>query len=602
MTSPAKPQGRRDWIGRLFGAVLVGTTLSLFLAAFVAGPLAGSACAAESDPRVDLKVLLISGNGAEPSLRAWQAQLSAQQVPFDTVVLESSQMTTETLSAEPGHGRYQAVVVATSELLTGGAPGRSLDQDEQDVVATYERTFNVRQVVAFAAAVPGLGLDFAAVTDLGGTVAHVTPEGRDTFGDLAGPVPIMGVQGHPATPTPDGMARVEVAADDGRALVASTTTGDGRQIMVVTLNTSPTLLHAQLLGNGLLRWVTRGIHLGLRRIYLAAQVDDVFLPNFRWDVDTDRTSPARTVRMTAADVDRAASWSRRQHFRIDLAFNAFGRAPQLCSALLRHKAEFGWLNHTYSHTSFDDLSVNAMVGEIERNREWADAQRLPLDRHELVTGAHSGLGNPNLPSALAATGTSVIADDASVSPDSRLLGPARTVPRFPTDLYYDVGTFEEQLDEYNYTAYESCQESGKSCLSAPVTFPMFVAGQARTILAHMLANNPRPHYFHQSNLAEDATFFPVLDEVLAQYRSAVTAPIVQQTLSEAGMEMARQERWSQALTQGTVRATIAGGKILLEASAEVDAPLTGWAGGEPYAGEHSGWVRLPAGKAVTFVP
>ena len=37
-----------------------------------------------------------------------------------------------------------------------------------------------------------------------------------------------------------------------------------------------------MLAPGLVNWLTRGVHLGFDRSYLAVHVDDVLLPNVRW--------------------------------------------------------------------------------------------------------------------------------------------------------------------------------------------------------------------------------------------------------------------------------------------------------------------------------
>ena len=44
------------------------------------------------------------------------------------------------------------------------------------------------------------------------------------------------------------------------------------------------MIHAQLLRHGMLSWATRGVYLGSARDYLELQIDDVFLPNDRWDI------------------------------------------------------------------------------------------------------------------------------------------------------------------------------------------------------------------------------------------------------------------------------------------------------------------------------
>ena len=53
--------------------------------------------------------------------------------------------------------------------------------------------------------------------------------------------------------------------------------------------------HNQALRHGMLNWVTRGVFLGYQRNYLGLDVDDVFLPDDKWDPAT-HTSPTTTRR------------------------------------------------------------------------------------------------------------------------------------------------------------------------------------------------------------------------------------------------------------------------------------------------------------------
>ncbi len=149
-----------------------------------------------------------------------------------------------------------------------------------------------------------------------------------------------------------------------------------------------------------------------------------------------------------------------------------------------------------------------------------------------MTGEHSGLNNPNLAPALADNGIAYTASDASREPGQRLIGSTLTVPRHPTNIFYNVGTKAEQLDEYNYIYYEACVSS---CLTAPARWEQYVANEVAIMFRHVAMNDAYPHYAHASNLAEDAVLLPVVDAFLAKYRSLFTAAIVDPTLSDAGL-------------------------------------------------------------------
>ena len=60
--------------------------------------------------------------------------------------------------------------------------------------------------------------------------------------------------------------------------------------------------HHQLLRDGMLDWVTRGVFLGYPRNYLGLDVDDVFLPDDKWDAVHNVTNYDETHPDDAQDV------------------------------------------------------------------------------------------------------------------------------------------------------------------------------------------------------------------------------------------------------------------------------------------------------------
>ena len=69
----------------------------------------------------------------------------------------------------------------------------------------------------------------------------------------------------------------------------------------------------------LIAWLTRGVHFGVDRSYLAVHIDDVLLPNARWLPDVncavgadcpDTVGPLPLIRMTPDDVAYAVEWQR----------------------------------------------------------------------------------------------------------------------------------------------------------------------------------------------------------------------------------------------------------------------------------------------------
>src|SRR5215210_8752865 len=89
--------------------------------ALAAAMMPVGASAASPGQRVDMKVLVLSANGTEPSYDAWKAQLKREGVPFDTFVAKDRHaagdtLTPSLLAAGSSRAKYQAVIVATGGL------------------------------------------------------------------------------------------------------------------------------------------------------------------------------------------------------------------------------------------------------------------------------------------------------------------------------------------------------------------------------------------------------------------------------------------------------------------------------------------------------
>jgi hypothetical protein len=323
-----------------------------------------------------------------------------------------------------------------------------------------------------------------------------------------------------------------------------------------------------------------------------------------------------------------------------------GGTDPLATQLLADKAQYRWINHTYTHPFLGCVQDTSTVpwscaknadgstrymsradisAQIRDNHNWGVTKGLPLDRTELVTGEHSGLktlpqqpdDNPNLARALADNGVKWIASDNSRDPAQRPVGAALTVPRYPMNVYYNVGTEEEMADEYNWI-YTSAADGGSgicennpasTCLDEPLDTATgyddhIVPLEARTALGHAISNDPRPHYAHQSNLAEDRTLYPVLDKVLADYRAlfADNTPVENLAQSAIGTELQRRAAWQSALAKGSVTAYRIGNTVTVTAPSGTQIPVTAPQGtvkqlligttafGTPYAGERSAWT------------
>ncbi|MEW6581994.1 MAG: hypothetical protein AB1416_04455, partial [Actinomycetota bacterium] len=594
------------------------------LALAATAPLAlGVASRPEPGTRIDMKVLLLSADGQETGFAAWKAALDREGVPYDAKIADSESPFTDATFADyaANRAKYQAVILASGDLVrpVGTAPDiqylTALSDAEWAALAKFESTFGVRQISDETTPGPLHGMNppvSLVPAEQGGQVGQLTATGLQAFPYLKGPVPIdAGSAGYQSTPVAGADFQTLLTGPNSSSYLGVYTHPDGREEMVMTVPGNQHQIHNALLRHGMLNWVTRGVYLGYQRDYFEMQVDDVFLTDDRWDVTTNTTPcdvasppdpcPVSPVLMTPADVDQAIAWQNQNGLKLDMVFNGFGGqsgTPATTSGLtgkfLASAGQFRWINHTYTHENLDTLSQAELEAEIATNITFANTHSLPIDPTELVTGEHSGLHNPAMPAALNAIGIKWIGADNSREPDQYAIGGALTVPRHPSNVYYNVGTRAEQLDEYNHVYLAppagACVASPtNTCLAAPATWEQYVASERDIMFRHLVANDPRPHYAHQSNLAEDRTLYDVMDATIGKYRTYYSTPLMQLTHAQIGAELKRQAKWKADRDAGKVTAFIRDGKVYLDTTETLEVPLTGTTVGGLYGGQTSGW-------------
>lgn len=382
------------------------------------------------------------------------------------------------------------------------------------------------------------------------------------------------------------------------------------------------------------------------------------------------------ILMSTADVDALEAFQRRTGLYLDLAFNGDGyrqanqtladleaqRAAggevterqlsearagvQLIEYLIARAGSFRWINHTFTHDNLDDPSFatyDKLYGEITYNIAFAlDQLRVGptlFSAQELVTGQHSGLAglavprdNPNLAQALTDSGVLWIGADDSLSTEKQqrsiqgdsAIFKTLTVPRYPMNIYYNVARKDEEIDEYKWT-YALPADGGNckpsettTCLKKPLDpvkgFDDYILGkEANIALKHVLKNSPRPHYVHQSNLAEDRILYPMLDAVLRDYGATFdsSVPLMNLSMAQFGEELRLQTRWRKHLTntRSQLKAYVEGGRLVIKRQGyEEMVPLTlpekpseTIAGIDAYSGVYNGW-HSPAAEASIALP
>ncbi len=202
----------------------------------------------------------------------------------------------------------------------------------------------------------------------------------------------------------------------------------------------------------------------------------------------------------------------------------------------------------------------------------------------------------------------------------------RAVPRYPSNVYYNVSRQGQQLDEYNWIYVAPANGGGcvpipqvTTCRTTPATWSEYVASENNVMFRHLMGNDPRPHFMHQSNLADynpalpatdpnqGGILYPVIDGLLGRYDAAIDrakTPLVQLTSAQVAATLAQQHTWAAHLAAGDVTAWLQDGKLHVKntSAGAVDVPLTGTTVGELYGGQRSGWKSIAAGAEEVLTP
>jgi len=679
---------------RLSTVAMAGLLVAMTLSA-----IAPSAGAAVGPSRIDLRVLVLSNGDAttEALAAAMDAEgvpytkVMLNQAGRPTI---DAAFLSDTVGGVP-RAKFEAVIAPNDNPFASGSSEMSALADYERTFAIRQvDTFTFPSAAVgltttggFEGSLDGMTAQVTAAgapgpfSYLRGTVPidNYDPAVSESYGYLAIPAP-----GPAQTFTP--LVDVAVPGSTARGSIIGAFTADGREQMVMTIVANPFQTYFRALTHGIITWATKGIHLGHSRNYFTVQVDDILAADSQWSIpdnctpgeDCPATVTTPDLRMTPADVDALVAWQNQHGFKLVMAYNAEESVSRiadngsdaLTAAFLANKDQFPWLNHTYSHeflsctkvfatpppagnptgegaaalpwTCLTDASgsiiwvtKDVIEGEINNNIAWAQANGVPINPTELLTGEHSGLfylpqvptDNPNFVAAINELGIKSTGADASRDPDSRAVGGAMTFPRHPMALWFNVATKAAEVDEYNWIYNTRANGGGGFCEDHPdistciapldpaTGFDSYILPtETRFDLMNIITNDARPHYVHQPNLTEDRLLYPVLDSILGEFNSlfADNAPIVQPSVTDLTTVLSNQQQWKTA--QNNVSAYLLNGQVTVQSTdgAAHAVPLTVPTGtkvstaagadfGESYAGERSAWTTIGAAP-VTVVP
>ena len=590
---------------------------------------------------LDARLLVITADGTDPAYAAIAESLRYLGTPFDTFNPSLEPDLTADRLASGSRGHYYGVILDRGNLSTGSVS--ALSATEWAVLGDYEARFQVRRVALYAYPEASYGLAPAsAAVDTTTTPwpIHCTEGGAVVFAstNCSAGLTIKGAFAYPATAT--GSTTTPLLVDDGGGVFAAIfTDAFAREYLSLTFAQTPSLVHSLSLIHDLVRWVTRGLFLGERHVYLASQIDDLFLASVLYpncigacgDGGVDGAgvggapvttmgdggaADGRTYRLTELDLQALADWQLgpranplTSDLRFDWALNGDG-ADVSDPLTIRAQAlgsSFKWISHTWDHALLDDISYAAALAEFTRNNALVSSLGLlPYDIRSLVTPAISGLNNPDAIHAAFDAGIRFLVGDTSVagwnntSPNAGIYSAFQSevliIPRRPTNLFYNVSLPDQWQAEYNgiYRSYWGRDLSYAEILDV----------ESNVLLQDLLRGANNPWMFHQANARDygggQSLLSDLHDRVLAKYAGASRLPIVSDTMDVLGHRVAMRMQYDRAQATAVIGP---GAQITVRVVNAASVPVTGLctALAETYAGQKISHLELAAGAQATFL-
>jgi hypothetical protein len=614
------------------------------------------------DP-VDLRILVIAADGSEADLPAIKQVLDYLGEPYAVYVASQTPggLTPDKLSSGP-HGFYEGVILTTGALgyNNNGTWQIALSATEWQNLWNYEMTFHIRQVTWYTYPTPDYGFNWpTGAVDTRNSPINATfstsgtPSGQALFGsyvNTANPLTIQYAYTYLATPLSDGNTYPLLTDGSGNALGAVRNYPDGRQNLALTFDSNPNLIHALVLAYGLVNWVTKGLFLGERHIYMSPQVDDVLIQDHTWPpgtpCGTNVGSPSLpSYRITGSDVKALVNWQQSKQaarpgttaqLRLTMVFNGVGSAglyspDTLTPEITTAEVAFNWVCHTYNHANLDDVSYEKAASEIQQNNQVAENLGFQnYNPQNMVTPDVSGLTNTNFLKAAYDNGIRYLVSDTSQpgynnpSPNAGIYNQYQPailmIPRRPTKLYFNVSSPQEWLAEDN-CLYPAGTQGHAS------THQALLDRESQVLLLYLLQGDMDPLMFHQTNLrAYDGThslLSDLLDTTLAKYNSAYMLPILSPQMGGSngslGDRMAKWMQYTAVISSTSSLASVqlgsngfqVGQPFTLTISAPstlpytqtstLTVPVTGlsMSGAESYGGQKIAHITLSPGQTYT---
>lgn len=599
-----------------------------------------TAAAAPLKP-VNLKVLVIAADGKETDYPAVTAFLSQIGIPYDTLLAAQTPLTANMLSNGTTLGYYQAVILVTGNLSYFNSSTNqwesAFDQTEWNTLWQYEATFGVRQLTSYT--YPGgwpdnYGLTLVTYQDTTNAplTATLTPAGQQIFSYLKPTAPITFRNTWVYLATVNNATTTTPLLTLGSYAIASINNyTDGRQNLAITAGNNPYLIHSLLLSYGAINWVTKGLFLGERHVYMGPQVDDLLIDSDMWDTTALTDTTGLSFRTSGADYQAVINWQNAMRttyplaaaLKLEMAFNGEGASgiyspDTLTPAVRKNHAPFNWVSHTYTHANLDTISYSAASTELSRNHTTATTQLRLTNyfRDALVQPDISGLYNSEFHRAAKTFGIKYLISDTSrpewnnPTPNAGFYSTFQPsiliIPRRPTNLFYNLRTPAEWESEYNcfYGPNGTCAGGRFRYWSQNLTYEQILDKESDMWLQYLLKWDMDLLMFHQANLGAyngtKSLLGDLIAATLAKYSTAYNLPIISLNQHNIGIKMANRMTYNGS----GVRATWTPCQSVVVTTVKPALiPVTGLAYGtskEVYGGQNISYIQMKANQSLTI--
>ncbi len=498
------------------------------------------------DYEIDFKILIISATDSEendPGLQAAKSFLENMWIPYEVLVLtqngERDYSKRLQLTNPDGSGRYFGIITTEGQLTYKNKSTRdytsALSESEWKLLYNYESRYKVRQVSLFSSPSEELGVEeIKGVNHDEDDSLYVDDVMKDYTGGFVDEAKLfMKDNWHTPVNLINRYERniIPIAYFNNKpGSIAGTVNKfeDGREQMHFYFAQTKSTSVSKTIAPIWIKWLTKNVYVGKRRVYFTAQIDDYFLSTACWDVKHKRDpNPGENVfRTSEYDIENFLKFQNGElrtltkdpNYKVELAFNGYGVIDngglvndKLYINAIKNANQFNWVSHTYTHADLTNISYSALDQELKNNISLAKIFLANLwhtySENSIVTPAITGLFNPNALRAIADNGIKFVIGDNSrpelVSLTNKHWGRYTTsatngyagiliVPRFPVDVFYNASNFEELTSEFNKLFREDYDR--------PQTLAQILARNARDASENLFEYNYAPYMFHQANL------------------------------------------------------------------------------------------------------